>query len=111
MQGPVTDKVDRYPVQEGKSCVCAFGASGVGELRSKAFFLHANGLFCNGVRKIARGKKFWSERQERGECPGPCRDVFVPEYALIQRAVKPPPSGGGYKAHLNWNFDFPAFVC
>ena len=30
---------------------------------------------------------------------------------FIQRAVKPLPSGGGYKAHLNWNFDFPAFVC
>ena len=30
---------------------------------------------------------------------------------IIQRAVKPLPSGGGYKAHLNWNFDFPAFVC
>ena len=23
---------------------------------------------------------------------------------FIQRAVKPLPSGGGYKAHLNWNF-------
>lgn len=23
---------------------------------------------------------------------------------FIQRAVKPLPLGGGYKAHLNWNF-------
>ena len=30
---------------------------------------------------------------------------------FTQRAVKPRPSGRGYKAHLNWNFDFPAFVC
>ena len=37
---------------------------------------------------------------------GICTDSSV-----IQRAVKPLPSGGGYKAHLNWNFDFPAFVC
>lgn len=26
------------------------------------------------------------------------------EMSIIQRAVKPLPSGGGYKAHLNWNF-------
>lgn len=25
-------------------------------------------------------------------------------YDLTQRAVKPRPSGRGYKAHLNWNF-------
>lgn len=24
--------------------------------------------------------------------------------SVIPRAVKPPPSGGGYKAHLSWNF-------
>ena len=28
---------------------------------------------------------------------------------LIKRAVKPLPSGGGYKAHLNWNFCLSAF--
>ena len=28
---------------------------------------------------------------------------------FIQRAVKPRPSGRGYKAHLNWNFCL--FVC
>src|SRR5574344_966978 len=26
--------------------------------------------------------------------------------SVIQRAVKPLPSGGGYKAHLSWNFCF-----
>ena len=30
---------------------------------------------------------------------------------ITQRAVKPRSSGRGYKAHLDWNFDFPAFVC
>ena len=35
---------------------------------------------------------------------------FLALALIIQRAV-PPPSGRGYKAHLNWNFDFPAFVC
>ena len=32
------------------------------------------------------------------------RFVSLPKKAFIQRAVKPLPSGGGYKAHLNWNF-------
>jgi hypothetical protein len=27
-----------------------------------------------------------------------------PELDFIQRAVKPRPSGRGYKAHLDWNF-------
>ncbi len=34
-----------------------------------------------------------------------CKEPFT------QRAVKPRSSGQGYKAHLDWNFDFPAFVC
>ena len=32
-----------------------------------------------------------------------------PTARLMQRAVKPPPSGGRYKAHLDWDFDFSAF--
>ena len=32
------------------------------------------------------------------------KEEFGSVRVVIQRAVKPLPSGGGYKAHLNWNF-------
>ena len=30
--------------------------------------------------------------------------VWIDKDEITQRAVKPRPSGRGYKAHLNWNF-------
>ena len=46
--------------------------------------------------------------RQRARPPRGRRKVFS---TLPQRAVKPRSSGRGYKAHLDWNFDFPAFVC
>lgn len=36
----------------------------------------------------------------------PAFDSAKHNFNFIQRAVKPRPSGRGYKAHLSWNFAF-----
>ena len=48
-------------------------------------------------------------RTEKGYCPQEAPQALAETVAcygddFTQRAVKPRPSGRGYKAHLNWNF-------
>lgn len=57
------------------------------------------GQFCYGIRKPGHGS-FLPVPLLSPVC------LQLPISIIINRAVKPLPLGGGYKAHLDWNFSF-----